>query len=221
MGFALLTRLTEKDVKSALCARMAQLCEQKVRIIVVKLNRRRLGKLYIYFDIFVSMPDKTKEIVITAIVTLAIVVLVGGYIQDYLTLPEPVFYLENSCYYGFDKNKETSFSITLRNMGEVPALVTSCVSSKEFLFKSSDGEFHHTLCWNEDKVSPKQTELYARTYTIIAKPDANVFNSAENATILFDVSCKQKIWTIGSRKCMGATNICKYTKDNDGFRKMN
>ena len=57
--------------------------------------------------------NKTKEIVITAIVTLAIVVLVGGFIKDYLTSPDPILYPEEHCYYRFEKDKTQSFSIKL------------------------------------------------------------------------------------------------------------
>ncbi len=165
------------------------------------------------------MTKKTTEIIITAIVTLAIVVLVGGFIKDYLTSPEPVFYLEESCYHNFNKNKEESFSATLRNMGEVSGLATLCVSSKEFVFKTSSGELLHQVCWSESEISPKQTDL-KKIYTITAKPDANIFDSVENATIKIDVSCRQKIWSVGTRECESVTNLCKYTKERDYFNKV-
>lgn len=161
--------------------------------------------------------NKTKEIIITAIVTLGIVVLIGGYIQAYLSLPEAVLYLNDPCQSSFDKNDNYSFSVNLDNMGEVPALATMCVSSNEFMFKSSNGEWFHRLCWDEGSINPKQTELSRQPYPIIAKSDESIFDSLKNATMRFDVSCKQKVWSYGSKDCKNVMNICKYTKSNNYY----
>lgn len=169
------------------------------------------------------MSRKIKEIVITAIVTLVIVVLIGSFIKDYLTLPKPIFYLEVSCYEDFNdfnKNNFQSFSVAkVTNRGDVAGLAKVCVSSQEFVFKAINGESLHELCWTERDISPKQAELETNYY-LEAKPDTNTFSSIENATIKISVSCNQKIWSLVSRSCSEVVKTCRYKKEGDYLRKI-
>ncbi len=162
---------------------------------------------------------KIKEIIITILLSLIFLSLIGGFIKDYLTTPEPVFYLEENCLYSFDKGILQNFSIHLKNQGEVPGLADVCISSKEFIFMSNSGDLLHQLCFGESKINPKQTEL-TTYYWVTAKSDENIFNSIETATIKIDVLCRQKIWSLFYRRCGESTKICNYKKEYNSLRKL-
>ncbi len=162
---------------------------------------------------------QASNILLTAFVTLVITVLIGGFIVAYLASSEPVFYLEESNNYGFNKDKEETLYLNLYNKGDVPGLATLCIYSREFVFVSDTGDFIHQICYNRIKINPKQTDLMT-TFQPKVKPDANIFNTIENGTIRIDVTCSQKIWSLLPKDCDSVTKIYKYKKDGDRFNKI-
>ena len=156
---------------------------------------------------------------IDKIAALVIIGLIGGVIIAYFTSSDPVFYLEDSNNYGFNNDKADTLNLNLYNKGNVHGFAILCLSSKEFVIKTNNGDFVHQYCFNEFKVPSRDTGLMVPLKTTV-KPDANIFNDIQNATIQIDVTCSQKIWSLFPKKCDTVTSIYNYKKDGDRFNKI-
>lgn len=154
-----------------------------------------------------------------SIVVGIIILIIGGFINSYFNSSDPVFYLEDSAFHSFNKDKEDTLTLNLFNKGNVQGSAILCASSKEFIFKSNNNNFINKICFSEYKIPPIQTGLMY-PYTLTIKPDANIFNSIQNATIRIDVTCSQKIWDISSKNCDGLTRLYNYKKVGDNLNKI-
>ncbi|MDD5615450.1 MAG: hypothetical protein PHH85_04545 [Candidatus Methanoperedens sp.] len=153
---------------------------------------------------------------------LAIAIIAGLIISlsnSYFNSSSPVFYLDDSNNYGFNKDIEETINLNLNNRGNVEGFAILCASSREFVFKSSNNDFVHQICFPESKIYPIQTSLM-QSYKLTTKPDANIFNSIQNATILIEVTCNQNIWSLFPKKCDDVTRIYNYKKDGDRLTKI-
>ncbi|MDP2845462.1 MAG: hypothetical protein Q8N79_05230, partial [Candidatus Methanoperedens sp.] len=83
----------------------------------------------------------------------------------------------------------------------------------------NSGDFVHQICYNGIKTNPREAGLM-NTFKLTVKPDANIFNSIQNATIKVDVACSQKMWSLFPKDCDGVTYTYNYKKDGDRFNKV-
>lgn len=166
------------------------------------------------------MTDKQagNTTLIGKIAALVIIILIGGFGVAYFTSPKPVFYLEDSNNYGFNKNKEDTHTFNLNNRGNAPGFAILCYFSKEFALKTDNGDFVHYYCFKETK-DPIQAGS-TQPYTLTIKPEEYIFGYLQNATIRVEVICNQKIWSLIPKKCDSVSQTYQYEKDGDRFNKI-
>ncbi len=152
------------------------------------------------------------------IAALVIIILIGGFGVAYFTSPKPVFYLEDSNNNGFNKKKEDTITLNLNNRGNAPGFAILCYYSKEFTFKTDNGDFVHYFCFKETK-DPIQSGSI-KPYSLTVKSDEYIFYYLQNASIRVEVVCNQKIWSLVPKKCNSVSQIYQYEKDGDRFNKI-
>lgn len=165
------------------------------------------------------MADKQagKTTLTGKIAALVIIILIGGFTAAYFTSPKPVFYLEDSNNYGFNKDKEETITLNLNNKGNASGLAILCYVSKEIALKNDNGDFVHYYCFKETK-DPIQSGSI-KPYTLTVKPEEYIFYYQQNASIRVEIVCNQKIWSLIPKKCDSVSQIYQYEKDGDSFKK--
>lgn len=164
--------------------------------------------------------------IFTIVGTIIGAIILSVFISPQIVPSEPVLFLdrysgtlEGTCPSYFYKNESKDMEVRLENRGDVSALATLCISSKEFVVKSKDTDFVHQFCWPESRITQKQTNIIYK-YLATTQIDSSIFDFVENATLHFDVSCKQKIWFY-KRTCENRKLTCTYKKDDFVFRRTN
>ncbi|MFZ2410867.1 MAG: hypothetical protein WAW23_04780 [Candidatus Methanoperedens sp.] len=166
------------------------------------------------------MADKQagNKSLISKIAPLVIIILLVAFTAVYFTSPKPVFNLEDKNNNGFNKNSEDTITLDLNNKGTAPGFAILCYYSKEFAFKTDNGDFVHYSCFKETK-DPIQSGSI-KPYTLTVKPEEYIFYYLQNASIRVEVICNQKIWSLLPKKCDSVTQIYQYEKDGDRFNKI-
>lgn len=163
--------------------------------------------------------QRIKDILLTAIITALITGLLSPFIISYLNSTGPYFFLDDSNNYGFNKDKVDTLNINLYNKGNDIGFANLCLYSREFVIKNDNGYFEHQYCFKETKIPTKSTDLMI-TFQPSVKPDANIFSSVENGSIIIDVTCSQKVWSLFPKDCDRVTKIQNYRKEGDRFNKI-
>ena len=154
--------------------------------------------------------------IIGAFITVIVVTIGGGLFFAYFGSSEPILYMSIpyfpsfSCYpNGFDINNGYTYTINLANKAETTASSKVCFYGENISFVTNDGKKNENVCYSEDKVPPKSSELVKIYNPKLFLKDNE---KPDNFTIRIQSSCSYSILSFLSKKCQGIDQICKFKK---------